>query len=334
VADQSVPRKNQAYILATSLVSQANVNEFQNLPTLVVGDARINTYNGAAWSGWGNTTNAPAGNGERGLTILLTAPEMNNDIVHVVLHDAAGAEWQDQAWILHPTDSTLAVIAAAIAAVAASIAALPAAVWASGTRTLTSYGTLIADIWAYATRTLTSYGTLVADVAAAVWAYATRTLTSLGGVCADIWSCARRTLTSTFTSIRMPIQGDQISLLRGDTLDFDVSSLGNISTRANVWFTVKDDKDDADSAADIQIDENTGLLFIMGVAGTAGNGSIVVTDAVAGDLTITLAAVETAKLTDKGRFWYDIQWLSAAGVVATLTKGRVHIIGDVTRAVA
>ena len=88
----------------------------------------------------------------------------------------------------------------------------------------------------------------------------------------------------------------------------------------------------ADTAADIQIDEATGLLYIMGVAGTAGNGSIVVTDAAAGDLTITLAAVETAKLSDKGRFWYDIQWLSAAGAVTTLTKGRAHIVGDVTRA--
>jgi hypothetical protein len=34
--------------------------------------------------------------------------------------------------------------------------ALPTATWASGTRTLTSFGTLVADIWANATRTLTA----------------------------------------------------------------------------------------------------------------------------------------------------------------------------------
>lgn len=46
-------------------------------------------------------------------------------------------------------------------------------VWAAGTRTLTSFGTLIADIWAYATRTLSSFGTLVSDI----WASGTRTIT-------------------------------------------------------------------------------------------------------------------------------------------------------------
>lgn len=118
MADQSVPTKNQAYIIATSLVSQADANIFQNLPTLAVGDARRNTYNGAVWAGWANTTNVAAQNGERGVIITLTAGEMNNDIVHVVLHDAAGAEWQDQAWILHPSDDTLPVLSAEVAAVA------------------------------------------------------------------------------------------------------------------------------------------------------------------------------------------------------------------------
>lgn len=50
-------------------------------------------------------------------------------------------------------------------------------VWASATRTLTSFGTLVTDIWANATRTLTSFGTLAADV----WAVATRALTDKVG---------------------------------------------------------------------------------------------------------------------------------------------------------
>ena len=158
--------------------------------------------------------------------------------------------------------------------------------------------------------------------------------TGVASLVAAIWSYARRTLTSVFTSLKSPIQGDQISILRGDTLDFDVVRLGDVSTRTNIWFSVKDDKDDADTAADIQIDEVTGLLYIMGRAGTAGNGSITVTDAVTGNLTVYLEAVETAKLSDKGRFSWDIQWLSAAGVVQTLVKGKASIVGDVTRAVA
>jgi len=37
-------------------------------------------------------------------------------------------------------------------------------VWAVGTRTLTSFGTLVTDMWAAGTRTLTGFGTLAADV--------------------------------------------------------------------------------------------------------------------------------------------------------------------------
>lgn len=51
-----------------------------------------------------------------------------------------------------------------------------ASVWAHGTRTLSSFGTLVSDIWAHGTRTLTGFGTLVADI----WSHATRLLT--GGV--------------------------------------------------------------------------------------------------------------------------------------------------------
>ena len=54
---------------------------------------------------------------------------------------------------------------------------LATAVWASATRTLSSFGTLIADIWAYATRTITSGGITAAEI----WAYSTRTLTDVGG---------------------------------------------------------------------------------------------------------------------------------------------------------
>lgn len=46
-------------------------------------------------------------------------------------------------------------------------------VWSVGTRTLTSFGTLVADIWSHATRTLSSFGSLVSDI----WAAVSRTIT-------------------------------------------------------------------------------------------------------------------------------------------------------------
>jgi len=52
-----------------------------------------------------------------------------------------------------------------------------------------------ADVWAVGTRTLTSFGTLVADIASAVWSAGTRTLTGFGTLVADIWSSVTRSLT-------------------------------------------------------------------------------------------------------------------------------------------
>ena len=52
-----------------------------------------------------------------------------------------------------------------------------------------------ADVWAVGTRTLTSFGSLVSDIATAVWSAGTRTLSGFGSLVADIWSYATRSLT-------------------------------------------------------------------------------------------------------------------------------------------
>ncbi len=52
-----------------------------------------------------------------------------------------------------------------------------------------------AAVWASGTRTLSSFGTLASDTATAVWEAATRTLTSFGSLATDVWSAATRTIT-------------------------------------------------------------------------------------------------------------------------------------------
>jgi len=152
-----------------------------------------------------------------------------------------------------------------------------------------------------------------------------------GGLPAE---CVSKKLAVNFTSLQAALKGNDLEILRGDTLDLDVTRLGDISTRSKLWFTIKDDKDDTDALAQVQIEESAGLLYIAGTTATvAGNGSITVTDAANGDITIVLAAVESAKLVDTSGSWYwDVQVLTAAGVVQTLTRGRVVVIGDTTRA--
>ncbi len=82
---------------------------------------------------------------------------------------------------------------ATVGVAGAGLTATATAVWAVATRLLTAGTNIVlakgtgvtgfndisaADVWAAGTRTLTSYGTLVADVATAVWSAVTRVLTA------------------------------------------------------------------------------------------------------------------------------------------------------------
>ena len=60
----------------------------------------------------------------------------------------------------------------------------------SGLSTLTAK-----QVWEYGTRTLSSFGTLVSDVATGVWGAGTRTLSGFGTLIADTWAHATRSLT-------------------------------------------------------------------------------------------------------------------------------------------
>lgn len=181
---------------------------------------------------------------------------------------------------------------------------------------LVTIGAEVAEsVWAYSTRTLTGFGTLAADVAAAVWAYATRTLTM------------------TAAAITAALSGSTLTIRRGDTVTISITGLGNITSRTKLWFTVKESENDADTASIIQIIEGTGLVYLNGAAATAAQGSLVVTDATAGNVTITLAAAATEDLELSSRLYYDLQYLSAAGVT-TLTEGNAKVVRDATRSIS
>jgi hypothetical protein len=110
------------------------------------------------------------------------------------------------------------------------VADVATAVWGAGTRTLTSFGTLAADVWAVSSRTLTSFGTLAADTATDVWAAGTRTLTSFGTLAADaasaVWASGTRTLTSFGT-----LAADVAALVGSDlwsTLTATLTTVGSV----------------------------------------------------------------------------------------------------------
>jgi len=132
-------------------------------------------------------------------------------------------------------------------------------------------------------------------------------------------------------SVRTIPTGDDLSLQRGDTWSILFYRLGDISGRDKLWFTLKDDKGDADTAALVEIEESAGLEIINGAAAdTPANGSITVTNAALGDVTVALEAVESAKLADVGNLFYDIQMYDDP-TVTTMVRGRAVLMGDVTR---
>jgi hypothetical protein len=176
---------------------------------------------------------------------------------------------------------------------------------------------LPAMVWASAARTLTSFGTLVADAAAAVWTYTTRTLTQSAA------------------SVAAAVAGSSVTVTRGDSWSVSLTGLGNIAARSKLWLTVKASEHDADTAAIVQIEETAGLVYLNGAAPVApvvaADADITVNDAALGNITITAAARATAGLA-LATLHYDVQMLTAAGAVTTLTTGVWTISADYTRA--
>lgn len=149
-------------------------------------------------------------------------------------------------------------------------------------------------------------------------------------IAAAVWTNASRTLTQTSAQIAAALDGTTLVIHRGDSLSISFTNIGNITNRTKLWFTVKESEADADTAAMIQISEGGGLLYINGSAATtSANGVITVSDATAGNLTVTLDESETEKLR-WFRGVYDIQVLRSTGAVNTLTAGIAALNRDVT----
>ena len=153
------------------------------------------------------------------------------------------------------------------------------------------------------------------------------------GAAGDPWAAPVRTLTMSAASIAAMVAGSSITVLRGDTWSISLTSLGNISARSKLWFTLKRNFHEEDSGAVVQIEESVGLVRLNGVAGTASEGALLVTDETTGALTITLKPAATSQL-QPASLRYDIQMLTDAGAVQTLTEGTLIILADVTRVIA
>jgi len=174
-------------------------------------------------------------------------------------------------------------------------------------------------------------GEIVWDTGEVSPVYASEEINDIGTA---VWSNTPRTLTESASAQAQSTSTSIITRRRGDKWVISLTGLGSLAGRTKLWFTAKiRSGDPADSAAIIQIIEGaTGLAVLNGGAPTAaGNGSLVVDDQTAGNVTITLSEVETAKVAAPVSLAYDIQMLSASGT-STKAEGSLKVSKDVTRA--
>jgi hypothetical protein len=292
------PKRGEAYTFYFSVTDQANTDEFRANPPIAAGDFQYSNDAGATFNNPATIPVVTAGN-NRVVRAVLSGAEMTPAVGDKILfwgHDQVGAIWQD-----YGEELTVAVT---------PMDELIAAIWAYATRTLTGFGTLVADV---VTAILAS--TLIADVVAAILASSL-----VGSIVTALMAIA---------PIARVLRAVDLELYRGDTWTQPIPRLGDISGRDKLWITCKDDKDDPDTQAVFMIEETAGLVV---PPGAPANGSVVVTDAAVGNVTVTLEAVETAKIEATKQFWYDVQMLDGA-VVTTLRRGYLMVTSDVTRAV-
>jgi hypothetical protein len=159
----------------------------------------------------------------------------------------------------------------------------------------------------------------------------------IDGVPAASWAYGTRTLTMTAAEIEAALSGDTITAHRGDSLSVSLAGLGSLAGYVSLDFTVKRSKSDSDDEAIIRIRKDAsgvgdGLLRLNGAEAMAGDGSLVIDDEAAGNITVNLAASAMAELTAWSGYHYDVQMISATAV-DTRMEGTFNVTADVTRAV-
>lgn len=350
--DNLPPIKANAFTFYLSLVSQADTDIFQVNPTLAAGDVRVSIDGG----GLANITALPVAIGAgKVLAVSLTAAEMNGDKVCVIFSDVAGNEWQD-AFVEIVTEVNSGQGFSPAIPYTKNVAYTFYTVLVSQADTdifqnnpTLAVGDVKVSINGGALNNITilptaiAAGKILSVPLSAAEMNGDVIVVQFSDILGNEWQDSLITL-RTQSPINVLgssalINGDDISIIRGDTFELAFTFLGNITGWTKVWFTVKADKDDIDTQSIIQIVESNpgvatdGLLSIQKAAPTAlANGSITVNNIALGNITARVEAVETAKLDDCGSFYYDIQVQNATDTI-TLLAGRATIIGDSTRTV-
>lgn len=139
---------------------------------------------------------------------------------------------------------------------------------------------------------------------------------------------------ATTISVVSVIAGGRITVRPYTTWTINISGLGSLVGRTKLWFDVKDDPaTQDDDASFLRVEETAGLQRINGAAGVGANATLVVTDAVAGNITVTVNKSQTGIPPRAGRVW-QVKMGIAAGADTVITEGEFNVGQTVTRTTA
>jgi hypothetical protein len=347
MASSLPPVKGASFTFPVTLVSQLDTDIFQTTVTITVADVWVSKDGGAFAAAEAAPTELLTGGAAKTGVLWqgLTATEMDADIVTVLYHDADGSEWQDalvtiytSAQTLDTIDTNIDTIDTNVDTVNANAASILADTGTDGV-VIVNDGITAAKIAASAIGATEFAAAGLAAIADSVWDEATSGHTTaatfgaeLDDIGAEAWGYATRTLTQSAAGVIATVAGSAITATRGDTLTATFSSLGSITGYTKLWFAAKKYEEDTDAESQIFIEAASGLVYLDGAATSASaDGSISVTTASAGDLTVTVCASAMAGL-DIFSGIYDLQYKSSASAITTLTSGKFTVVPDVSRA--
>lgn len=159
-----------------------------------------------------------------------------------------------------------------------------------------------------------------------VWEYADRELTGE--------QAAKIDLITSVVNISSPVSitGNEITVRAGDSWTIQLDALGFIVGATKLWFSVKACAANSDASSVVFLEEAAGLTVINAQAwATPSDGTITVSDATAGD--ITIAIQEAATLGTSSGTW-AVKALQADGSAVTLATGTFTVQSAQVKAIS
>ncbi len=336
----------QTFTFSVCLYQIADTTLLQTPPALALGDFQ-RSINGGAWT---NLDNLPTVNPALGaqvevvLSVAETTAAAAGGRIMVKWEDALGGQWCSGFALvfIHAAEIDAActvsaingnvITAAAIAtdaidadalansAIAEIVAAIVANAYFAGITSLADWLGALAGM----TTDAATLAEINATTAGATYNNTTDSLEALRN-----WLSAATTI-----SVVSVIAGGRITVRPYTTWTINISGLGSLVGRTKLWLGVKDDPaTEADTASFLQVEETAGLQYINGAVGVGANATLTVTDAVAGNITITVNKSQTGIPPRAGRVW-QVKMGIAAGVDTVVSEGEFNVGQTVTRTTA